>query len=355
LAVWDSEVTAAYVASRVLPLRRLATHWRHRPELQWAARVAPHVLAGLEGTREAEWRTEAVTWTGTSVAVVMVMHRSCKRRLVVKIPSTVEGSASLKRQIMALSAIAHDPRLRDWEAALPWTLHEGEVAGRYYCVEEAVPGEQTARLILQREYASTLLNASARIIDGLHSRTAKERRVDDAAIEAWVNRPLGQLERFAVTRRRCDELLAGVERMRDDLTSTLLGRTVRLSWIHGDFWPGNILGWSGSGRITGIVDWDQAESEQLRLHDLLHLHLYARRVRRAEELGTIVVEALTAGVPKVAGVPAGQIDAWTDGVASRSSLLLYWLRHVTLFLDSDGHRDNRHWLHNNVEKVLLQI
>ena len=82
-----------------------------------------------------------------------------------------------------------------------------------------MPGEQIGRLILRREYASTLLDASARIIDGLHPRTAKEQRVDDAAIEACVNRPPRQLERFAVSRRRCDELLTGVERMRDNLTS----------------------------------------------------------------------------------------------------------------------------------------
>lgn len=348
-------MTAAHVPSHALPLLQLAAQWRHLPELRWAAGVAPRILAGFEGTAETEWRTEAVTRTGTSVTVAVVLHRSHNRRLVVKLPATVEGSESLKRQVRALSAIAHDPRLRDWEAVLPWTVHEGEVAGRYYCVEEAVPGEETARLIMRNGHASALLDASARLIEGLHSRTIQERRVDNAAIDAWVNRPLRRLERFAVGRRRRDELLVGVERLRNDLAGAFLGRTMRFSWIHGDFWPGNILAWSGTARITGIVDWDQAESQQLRLHDLLHLHLYTSRMRRAKELGDIVVEALTEGVPRVIGVPAGVVDAWTDGVACRSGLLLYWLRHVTLFLDSDGHRDNRYWLRNNVEKVLLHV
>jgi hypothetical protein len=348
-------VSAARVASRALPLLRVAAHVRHLPELQWAARTAPRILAGLEGTREAAWRTEAVSWTGTSVAVVMVVHRSDNRRLVVKIPATAEGSVSLKRQALALSAIARDPRLRDWEATLPWTVHEGVTDGRHYCVEEAVPGVQTARLLLRSGDPSALLEASARIIDGLHSRTSWERRVDDTAIEAWVRRPLRRLQRFAATRRRRAELLARAERLGDELTGSFLGRTMRFSWIHGDYWAGNVLGWSAGARITGIIDWDHAESEQLRLHDLLHLYLYARCVRRAEELGTTVVEALRDGVPEVIGLPAGLVDGWTDGVAPRSSLLLYWLRHVTLFLDSDGHRDNRSWLQNNVEKVLLHV
>jgi hypothetical protein len=348
-------VTAVHVASRALPILQRAARLRRLPELRWAAGVAPRVLAGLEGAPETAWRTETVTWTGTSVVVAVVAHRSRNRRLVVKIPATVEGSASLKRQVRALSSIADDPRLRDWEAALPWTVREGEVAGRYYCVEEAVPGEETAGLILRNGRASALINASARLIDGLHSRTVLEMPVDDAAIEAWVDRPLRRLERFAVTHRRRDELLAGVDRLRDNLVGSFRGRTVRRSWIHGDFWSGNVLALSGSGRITGVIDWDQAEPRQLRLHDLFHLHLYARRVRCGEELGDIVVGALTAGVPKVIGVPASVVDAWTDGVAWRAGLLLYWLRHVTLFLDSDGHRDNRYWLRNNVEKVLLHV
>lgn len=349
----------AQVAARALPFLQAtavtATRWRHLPELRWAAAAAPRVLAGLDGTPEAEWRTQAVTWTGTSIAMAMVVHRSHDRRLVVKIPATVEGSASLKRQVQALSALAGDPRLQGWEAALPWTVREGEVAGRYYCVEEAVPGEQTGPLVMRGTGPCALLDASARLIDGLHSRTMQDGQVDDAAIEAWVNRPLRRLERFAVARRRSDELLAGVERLRDDLTGALLGRTVRLSWIHGDYWSGNILASSEGERITGVVDWDQAATRQLRLHDLLHLYLYARRIRRAEELGEVVIGALMAGVPEVIGVPAGLVDAWTDGIPSRSSLLLYWLRHVTLFLDADGHRDNRYWLRDNVENVLLHV
>jgi aminoglycoside phosphotransferase (APT) family kinase protein len=336
-------------------LQLAAARWRHQPELRWITAVAPRVLADLEGTREDRWRTETVLWTGTSVAIAIVTHREHDRGFVVKIPATVEAAASLRRQVRVLSALADDPRLRDWEATLPLPVHEGEVAGHYYCVEAALPGEQSARVVRRGNHAGFLLDASARLIGGLHSRTAQERRVDGAAVEAWVDRPVQRLERFAVTRRRSHELLPSVERLKDYLSGSLPGRTARLSWIHGDFWSGNILASSQSGRITGLVDWDQATPQQLRLHDLLHLYLYARRLRSGEELGDIIVGALTVGLPAVIGVPAGLVDAWIDGMPSRSALLLYWLRHVTLFLDSDGHRDNRYWLRNNVERVLVHV
>jgi aminoglycoside phosphotransferase (APT) family kinase protein len=349
-------VTAARLTSRALPVLQLAAaRWRHQPELRWIMAFAPRVLADLEGTPEARWHTETAMWTGTSVAIAVATDREHGRRLIVKVPATVEAAASLRRQVRILSALADDPRLRDWEAALPLPVHEGEVAGRYCCVEAALPGEQAARLLRRYDHAGALLDASARLIDGLHSRTAYERRVDHATVAAWVDRPLQRLERFAVTRRRSHELLSSVERLRDHLSGSLFGRTAQLSWIHGDFWSGNILASFESGRITGLVDWDQATPDQLRLHDLLHLYLYARRLRRGEELGEVVVGALTVGLPAVIGVPATLVDAWTDGMPSRSALLLYWLRHVTLFLDSDGHHDNRYWLRNNVERVLAHV
>jgi hypothetical protein len=273
---------------------------------------------------------------------------------VVKIPAGPEGAASLRRQARVLLTLARDPRLRDWRAVLPMPLDQGEIQGRYYCVEEALPGEPGARLLRRGHRAPAVLEASARLIDGLHSRTAQERPVDGAAVEAWVELPLRRLERLAGSRARRGELRAGVERLRRDLSGLLLGRAVRTSWIHGDYWPGNVLAWPRSGRITGIVDWDQAAADQLRLHDLLHLYLYARCLRRGEELGDAVVEALEAGVPEAIGVGADRVDTWTDGLPPRASLLLYWLRHVTLFLDSDGHRGNRYWIRNNVEKVLLR-
>jgi hypothetical protein len=347
-------VIASRQVSRALPvLRPAAARWRHRSELRWAAAAAPRLLSGVKAVPQDGWRTETVRWTGTSVAVAVVVHRSSARRLVVKIPAASDGAASLRRQARVLSTLERDPRLQDWQDVLPRLVHEGELQGRYYSIEEALPGEQGARLLRHGRRASAVLDSSARLIDGLHSRTARERPVDDAAVEAWVELPLRRLERFAHSRVRCGELQAGLERLRRDLSGSLTGRTVRLSWIHGDYWPGNVLASAEGGRITGIVDWDQGAADQLRLHDLLHLYLYARCLRRGEELGDVVIEALKGGVSEAIGVGANRVDAWTDGILPRASLLLYWLRHVTLFLDSDGHRDNQYWIRNNIEKVLF--
>ncbi len=347
---------ASHLVSRALPvLGPAARRWRHQSELRWLAAAGPRLLSGVEGLPRDGWRTAAVRWTGTSVAVAVVAHQSSPHRLIVKVPAAAAGAANLRRQVQVLSALARDPRLQDWAAVLPRPVHQGEIDGRCYFIEEALPGEQGTRLLRRGREASALLDASARLIEDLHSRTAQEWPLDGAAVAAWVDLPLRRLEQLAHgPHGRGGGLGAGVERLRSELSGSLLGRTVRRGWIHGDYWPGNLLVSPRTGRVTGIVDWDQAAADQLRLHDLLHLHLYARRLRRGEELGEVVIEALRAGVPEAIGVPPERVDAWIDGIPPRASLLLYWLRHVTLFLDADGHRDNRYWIRNNIENVLLR-
>ena len=107
--------------------------------------------------------------------------------------------------------------------------------------------------------------------------------------------------------------------------------------------------------MTGIVDWDQAAARQLPLHDLLHLHVLARRLARGDELGEIVVHALRHGIDRTLDVPADEAADWLDGIPPRPALLLYWLRHVLLFIDSEGDHDDPRWIRGNVERVLVNV
>jgi aminoglycoside phosphotransferase len=110
--------------------------------------------------------------------------------------------------------------------------------------------------------------------------TADRRSVcgDLAAAERWLDRlqrasagparPLdlapGTIERLAVwsASQPAAELvidrLGGVQRR-------LRGRRATTSWVHGDFWPGNLL--VAGDAITGVVDWERSERIGGRLRD----------------------------------------------------------------------------------------
>jgi aminoglycoside phosphotransferase (APT) family kinase protein len=336
-------------------LRDRLACWLHRPERSWTATVAPHLVAWATATDDTRWRTEHVAFTSTSVAVAMVQGRGTSGRYVVKVPWTVQAAEGLRRQAGVLDQLWTNPRLPGLRLLLPYCAAQGEVEGRYYCVEGALGGVPASGMMLRRTRRAALLASASRVIRDLHQRTRERTLLDRAAVAEWVDVPLRRLQEFAATHPRRGRFVDTIGRLREELVAALVGRTVHTSWIHGDYWPGNVLATSPDGKVTGIVDWDRSTPRQLPLHDLLHLHVLARRLARGDELGQIVVQALRHGIDRTLDVPAEEAADWLDGIPARPALLLYWLRHILLFIDSEGDHDDPRWIRGNIERVLVNV
>lgn len=327
--------------------------WLHRSEREWAGAIAPRLVAATAADNG--WRTESIQFTSTALAVVTVGSPDTSKRFIVKVPWTSEGAAGLRRQADVLGTLHLDPRLRDLHPLLPRCVEQGDVDGRYYCIEQALPGVPASAVMARRGRRDALVTAATRVIADLHVRTREEISIDSSTIDSWVHEPLGRLEAFSAAHGHGAVLLRAVASLRVELEKVLSGRTVHTSWIHGDFWPGNLLAASQQPDVTGVVDWDSASTRQLPLHDLLHLHVFSRRLARGDELGDVVVHALHGGIGDAVGVPADRVAAWLDDIPERPAVLLYWLRHVLLFIDTGGHHDSPRWLRSNVERVLVNI
>jgi aminoglycoside phosphotransferase (APT) family kinase protein len=349
---WPDVLAAVPALAR----RRLRTAlrragWDGGPRPGRVAALAPALVAAAD-PGGGDWFTETVTVTDTAIVVAVVRCRTSGRRRVVKMPGTAEGADSLRRQTDVLATLHADARLAGWLDVVPRPCAYGEILGRRYWMEDAVPGVPMPATALPTLGDDSLFAAAVRLIEGLHARTADERRLGAADVAAWVDRPLWRLETAYTARPRHRPYLAGLKRLGEQLSEQLTGRSVRTSWIHGDFWPGNLL-ISGSA-VSGVVDWDRAGPGQLPMQDLLHLSFFARRARAGCELGDLVVRSLHRGLPDATGVPAGQLDAWLGGVPPASAVLLFWLRHISLYIGSEGHGDNPNWLRRNVQPVLAR-
>ncbi|WP_165823113.1 phosphotransferase family protein [Micromonospora globispora] len=336
-------------------LRNRLACWQHRPERGWTATVAPRLIAQATATHASRWRTETVTFTSTAVAVATVGGSRPGERWIVKVPWTDQAVDGLRRQAEVLDLLRADPRLPDLRPVLPSCAAQGEVEGRYYCVERALRGGPASGMLLRRTRRAALLASASRVVRDLHERTRERIRLHPSTVAPWVDAPLQRLEEYAATHPERDRLRDTLRRLREELLAALVGRTVHTSWIHGDFWPGNLLAVTPPGQVTGIVDWDRASARQLPLHDLLHLHVLTRRLTRGDELGEIVVHALRHGVERTLDVPADEAATWLDGIPPRPALLLYWMRHILLFIDSEGDHDDPRWIRGNVERVLVNV
>lgn len=347
--MWPDIVAAAPALVRQharTALRRAG--WRNAPRRSWVATIVPEIVAAAES--DGDWFTEHITVSDTGIVVSIVRCRASGRRRVVKMPCTAEGAQSLRRQAAALTALHSDGRLSGWLDVVPRPRASGEIAGRSFWVEDAVRGIPVPAMASGAGAAGPILTSALGLIEDLHARTGGHRTLGAADVAEWIDRPLSRLATFHAGQSRRRLPRAALQRLGAELSEALSGRRTRTAWIHGDFWAGNLLA-SGSV-VTGIVDWDRAGPDQLPLHDLLHLAVFARRVRDRCELGEVVVRSLRDGLDDATGLTSAQLDRWLDGVPHRTAVLLFWLRHISLFIGSEGHGDNRDWVRRNVDNVL---
>ena len=139
------------------------------------------------------------------------------------------------------------------------------------------------------------MSAALEAIGELHERTASTAPAADRR-SRWVDRRVAAAAGLApvVAQRQPGQdlaLVAGLERVATDVGAIVDASPLSAGWVHGDYWPANILV-DDAGAVTGIVDWDSAEPDELAAHDVFHLVLYARKLRRHEALGATVADLL---------------------------------------------------------------
>jgi aminoglycoside phosphotransferase (APT) family kinase protein len=283
--------------------------------------------------------------TSTGVAVVSMADPAGRLRWVVKMPTTQPATRGLRREEEVLAALHSDDRLGEWRALLPRARSQATGGFR---VDSALPGVRPSAAA-----PASVIEAAAETIHVLHRTTAATTTVDAAVADRWVDAPLREL-----WPRRPRRMRAQLERLRDELHRALLGRSFRASWIHGDFWLGNLLVSQDSGAVLGIVDWDAAAPSELPLHDLLHLVLYTRRSATGAELGALVGAHLHgAPWPGHERLLLELYGGWGE-LSERHALLLYWLRHTAAHTRQQARRSApryRLWRWQNVDRVLAAL
>jgi aminoglycoside phosphotransferase (APT) family kinase protein len=311
--------------------RRGLPGWWHvanaQRQLAAARRAVPSVLTtvteGVPGSTD--WTASAGEWTGTGTAVFYLGREAPEAVLRM---STI-GQHRLRRETAVLTHLVGVPLPAPVRAILPRPLANGTVEGFEYVVQAALSG-LSADLLAGQPIWPQLEAAAVSSIDAIHRATARPMVIDEELLRCWVDEPLAVLRR--VTAR-----MPGVTRptrltrLREILRTELGGRPVLASWIHGDFWAGNLLA-DAAGNVTGIVDWDLAAADELPSHDHLHLQLYRRHTLTGEELGAIVCELIDpshAWTDEESAALAACSWAFPEGLPSmRALVLLYWLRHV---------------------------
>jgi aminoglycoside phosphotransferase (APT) family kinase protein len=294
--------------------------------------------------------------TELDLVVASLARPGTQPTAVIKLAATEGATASIEHEAAALMALHADDRLRSWVSILPSIVATGRTDGLAYFVEDFIAGNSARDLAADPGTRPALVTAAAEAVAPLHALTASATTVDAASVDRWVHDPFADLVRLlagsqsAGREPRCRIVAAQLE-------ADLLGRPVEESWIHGDYWLGNLL--VRDGALAGIVDWGQAEQDALPALDMLHLVLTARVLSHDQPFGATVLTALAD--PEWSEAESVVLRPWTTGPSGsrpslRTLILLAWLRHVASNArKSYRYRRSELWMGQNVDEVLESI
>jgi hypothetical protein len=202
------------------------------------------------------------------------------------------GARELQREREVLEALRADERLGSWRDLLPRCDSAG-TARNEYVLERLLPGVDAAcvqRAAPARELEIAALGLEA--IRPLHLRTGRQAVVSRRQVGAWLGPPLELLAASHPTGRVPARQLHALELLETRLTGALAGAPVLLTWVHGDYTPGNVLLAGKVRAVTGIVDWCQGREDRIPDTDqvmwlaALHCQLSGR------QLGAVVCDEL---------------------------------------------------------------
>jgi Phosphotransferase enzyme family len=327
-------------------LRAGPAAWR-RGRSQWhghrATALVPRVLGQL-GDKAGSWVAGPVLVSSTRTAVVPLGPPGSAPVAMAKLPGTSDGFTSQQREGRALGLLAAEPAVGDFARLLPLRLGDGHIGAQPFVVERAIPG------IAADAAGPSAAVAAISAIRVLHERTARLAVVGEDLLNQWVDQRIDILTRAT---RRHDV----VDRLRRRLHTAWAGRHVQVSWVHGDFWAGNVIVDPATGAAEGIIDWEWAAADELPEQDLVYALVHARMRERGAELGDVVAEMLRRPIWDVAEqalLRAALVPVETG--VDPDVLLLVWLRQVAANLvQAPAVARNPVWVRRNVASVLRAL
>lgn len=334
---------------------RLVWHIRRFRNRQLAQRLVPSALVAVGLPADS---TDCRLLTSDSDSLIVSLP-SREEPAVLKIATTSAASRGLDRHAEVISELHARLGPSGLLDRVPRPLRRGDLHSYTVVLESRLPGVVDGN----RPPAAADLAAAADAVSVLHQMTSTPATVDEALLSDWVDDPIQQLRRTlraSALRGRLinSETLMGEElglhRLREALYGALLGERVTTSYVHGDYWLGNVLRERAGGTVTvtGIIDWENARPVGLPECDLIHLWLSSQ----AGDLGMAMRRALLSPNTLQAEIDA-LVGTWRNQQLSTAHLvLLTWLWHVTDELQrASRNRVGPLWLARNVKPVLKLV
>ncbi len=339
-------------------------YWRRLRSRNSLNELVPLILQTVPATADVPFvkqlTVQRYIHTVTDLTVVALGPSQQPASAALKLPRSGNAVRSSRHQSEVLAQLHADERLGSWRELLPTLLVEGEVAGQKYLIEDMLPGISMQRFILNPDQRRNALQISASSIAQLHFATSRSAIISSDLYERCPGGPLRLLRGLCLSNAHVfSGCQMAVDRLSNELHDGLLGHTTTVSWVHGDYVPGNILFRPDGSALSGIIDWDLAQPDDLPLLDIVQLIVSTRMAVQECELGEVVCELLNCenwNNDELALLKDESDRLQGEVLALRTMLLYFWLRHIHANLTkSTRFRGHWLWLQRNIDAVLQCI
>lgn len=305
--------------------------------------------------RSAIARLAAASGTAvTEISIVSAHHRTLiisarmdSLPVIVRASVDPEGRAAARNAADFLETLAADERLGRLRGLVPVVLHRLE--DDMLIVESRLPG---TNCIDPRPGGSPVARGRSSMVAVGRAIAEMQRLTAEAASADQAMKPIRA--RFAQLSKKLGPgtWATSLALLTDEICDALGNGSVRVSIRHGDLWAGNVLvDLADGGRVTGLIDWEDAHSNGISDVDLAHLWLTGGD----GEIGSALLQALD---------DPTRFDAWLSEVGirrlnpsldARCILVLAWVEHVVGGLTRAPRGATATWLARNVDAPLRAL
>lgn len=159
---------------------------------------------------------------------------------------------------------------------------EGEFYGQVYFVQQEMPGTSIDAPVSSLDEITW---RALQVLTDFHRETLQEVTLHDDLFDALFSNPLHRvIEKIGSL---ASPSLYRIEAM---LRTALVGKLLKIVWMHGDFKIENLMIDPKSLEINGIIDWDLSRKVGLPFLDLLYLLAYNRVIREKKSIEQILLD-----------------------------------------------------------------
>jgi aminoglycoside phosphotransferase (APT) family kinase protein len=260
------------------------------------------------------------------------------RRYVMRVARSPVALRRATRNFETLQTLHRSGLPTHIKACVPQAVAGGSHAGFEFRVETCLDGRAGLPQRAEQRRASEWPPEAVAYIVGLHTATKRAVMIDADLLRSRVNEPIAIIARVCATPEAQDVL----RRTQAACLRALGGQTLPLVQTHGDFTESNCLS-DSLGRLTGVVDWELAETQGFPLLDLLQLMPVAgetdsaARWQRFDAWLELWRERSRAAADPVLGDYLRRFGLSADVV--RGLILLQWITHIADRIDARGGDD----------------